>query len=166
MGAMEFSNKKKLITSMIGTGVLFLFLSGYLLFRTTTPPVNCHGDFREYVGDGRLIATVHFALNGGMGSVVLKGRVIYPNGNEYPFYIRKYTSYQLRRDVLVLTRTEQPLFTAGNTDVQMLRGYLHEFFIESSPPQFTARMYRLVERNDAWIISSSGKVPFLLCADH
>lgn len=152
--------------SIIGVAFLCFTLGGYILLRPVTPPVYCDGDFREYAGDGRLIVSMNLALKNGKGTITLKGKVIDPDEKEIPFYIRKYAAYQFQGDVLVLSKTEQPLFVTSNTDVHMLKGYLQAFFLDNSSPQFTVRMYRIEERDDTWIVSATGKLPYFLCIDH
>lgn len=151
---------------IIGATLLCFSLGGFILFRHETPPFYCGGDFREYAGDGRLIVSMNLALENGKGNITLKGKVIDPEKKEFSFYIRKYVAYQLQGDMLVLSKTEQPLFVAGNTDVHMLKGYLQDFFLDNNSPQFTVRMYRVAERDDTWVVSSSGKVPYFLCIDN
>ncbi|WPS11043.1 hypothetical protein SM907_24570 (plasmid) [Klebsiella aerogenes] len=157
------NNRTLIVLFLLSASVIFFLLTALLWFYEKEPDVFCHAELKEYAGDGRITTEIDATLNNGRGTIALQGIVTHPDGKSYHYYVRKYLTYTVDDDVLLMKSTPQPVFISQDTDLSTLKGYIHSFFLSNEAAEFSLRINRLANREDAWVMSSTGRVPHFVC---
>ncbi|QFI19947.1 hypothetical protein FR830_25415 (plasmid) [Klebsiella aerogenes] len=160
------NSRTLIVLFLLSASVIFFCLTVLLWFYEKEPDIFCHAELKEYAGEGRLRTEIDAALNNGRGTISLQGTVLHPDGKRYNYYFRKYLTYTVNDDVLLMKSTLQPVFVSQETQLSTLKGYIHPFFFSNEASEFSLRINRLANRDDAWVMSSTGRVPHFICVPH
>ncbi|HBY1517159.1 TPA: hypothetical protein R1R37_005171 [Klebsiella aerogenes] len=163
----DFFLTKCIVIFLLWGGVFFmLFDTFYPNFLKKNNEYYCHASVIEYAGRDKLHLTIDVASENDSASVSLKGKILFPDRTEHPFYIRRYFHYEIEGGVLSTKKSKVPTFVSRETDIDLLSKYFHNFFLNSEGGEFSHKIQRLSANSNNRVFFTTDKVPYAICLTH
>ncbi|MFH3176224.1 hypothetical protein [Klebsiella aerogenes] len=160
------NNKWWYVVAGIWLAVFSVFSATLWMTGMNNTELSCHANVHDYAGRDQILMNIDAALEKGAGNIVLKGKVIYADRTEHPFYITKFVSTQVNSGQMTMKKYAGPAVISRETDVGIMQRYLNHFFLQNDGTSLHQKLRRLEGTRDSRVIFSLTRVPYAVCISY
>ncbi|MEQ4763062.1 hypothetical protein [Klebsiella aerogenes] len=157
---------KSLIIFLWIMAILILAGTYFLLYYDNEPEFYCHASVHEYNGNDQILMDIDTTLDKKQGYTILKGKVIYDDKSEHPFYITKFITTQVKNGKVTIRNDDSPVILSRNTDEKVVKNFINHFYTNNEKSVLSQRIQRLEGTKDGRVLYSTSNVPYAVCIGH